>query len=122
MKSKLYCKILAIGIIVLFMGVSVSSGFAIDTNQPIRVNQSEECKECEKSDSEICELLFRLAKFANDRMVLFAFGIIPLFEEYKVIAYLLAVLGITLFIRYGVYFAFGYFLRCDWAQPFQPSL
>ena len=42
------CKILAVGIIVLFMGVSVSSGFALDTNQSIRVNQSEDCEECQE--------------------------------------------------------------------------
>jgi hypothetical protein len=30
LKNRLYCKILAVGIIVLFMGVSVSSGFAVN--------------------------------------------------------------------------------------------
>jgi hypothetical protein len=60
MKNKLYCKFLAVGIILLFIGVSVSSGFALDTNQSLRINQSEECNECEKTDSGICDFLFGL--------------------------------------------------------------
>ena len=35
MKSKLYCKILAVGIIVLFMGVSVSSAISVNNNEVI---------------------------------------------------------------------------------------
>jgi hypothetical protein len=57
LKNRLYCKILAVGIIVLFIGVSVSSGFAVDTNQSKTVSQNEECQECDKSESEICDLL-----------------------------------------------------------------
>jgi hypothetical protein len=57
MKSKLYCKILAVGIIVLLMGVSVSSGFTVNSNPSIKVNQRGKCSECNKiSDSDLIRL------------------------------------------------------------------
>ncbi len=44
MKSKLNCKILAIGIIVLFIGVGIHPAFAVDTRQSM-VNKANE-KDC----------------------------------------------------------------------------
>ena len=72
MKSKLYCKVLAVGIIVLFLGVSVSSGFAVDTNQSVRVNQGEKCIECRECDEisdvdlvRVERLLYRVEVYSN---------------------------------------------------------
>ena len=42
MKNSLYCKIFAIGIIIFFMGVSVSSGFAVNIDQSMINKESEE--------------------------------------------------------------------------------
>ncbi len=47
MSKNLYCKTLALGIIVLFIGVGIHPAFAVDTNQSM-VNKAseEECWEC----------------------------------------------------------------------------
>ena len=50
MKSKLFVKILAVRIIVLFMGVSITSAISIENNQSISFNQNEKCIECENYD------------------------------------------------------------------------
>jgi hypothetical protein len=50
MKSKLYCKILAIGIIILFIGVGIHPAFAVDTKQSMTIKASEEDCGCNEVD------------------------------------------------------------------------
>jgi hypothetical protein len=59
MNSKLYCKILAVGIIVLSVGVSVSSGFAVETKHSIVTEEVEEDCGCEDKthNSQLCDLI-----------------------------------------------------------------
>ncbi len=49
MQKKLYCKILAIGIIILFIGAGIHPAFAVE-NKPSMVNKAseEECWECKE--------------------------------------------------------------------------
>jgi hypothetical protein len=74
MQKRLYYKTLAIGIILLFLGVSVSSAISIDTKSTITNIQSEECKECNevsKSDLVIVErLLNRVEVYSKLLLVL----------------------------------------------------
>ncbi len=50
MKSKLYCKILAIGIIVLFVSIGINPAFAVDTKQSMVNEASEEDCGCNEVD------------------------------------------------------------------------
>jgi hypothetical protein len=57
MKNPLYCKILAVGIIVLFMGVSVTSAIRVENKTHIIDNQVEDDCSCnEVSDADIVKL------------------------------------------------------------------
>ncbi len=74
MKNKLLSKILAIGIIILFIGVGIHPAFAVDTKQSIRFNQSEKCRECsEISDADLVKvesLLNRVGVYSKLLLVL----------------------------------------------------
>jgi hypothetical protein len=69
MKNKLYCKILAVGIIVLFVGVSVSSAIRVDNKPLILENQNEKDCGCnEVSDSDLIReerLLYSVDSYIN---------------------------------------------------------
>ena len=68
MKNRLYCKIIAVGIIVLFMGVSVSSGFVIDNKSTVIDNLYEEncdCNEIIISNPMINKYLERIKFYIN---------------------------------------------------------
>ena len=51
MKHNLYCKILAVGIIVLFVGVGIHPAFAVDTRQSMVNKASEEDCGCNDVDN-----------------------------------------------------------------------
>jgi hypothetical protein len=74
MVERLYKKGLVVGIIILFICVGVQPAFAIDTNQSIDDNMSEDCKECnEVSDANLIKLeslLDRLEKRTKLLLVL----------------------------------------------------
>ena len=60
MNSKLYCKILAVLIIVLFIGAGIHSAFAVVSSHSIRVNQNEECSDCIKLNNSEYIKIYRL--------------------------------------------------------------
>ena len=67
MKSKLYCKILALSVILLSIGVSFSSAISVDTHSIIE--NEEECKECKDANSVFCDIVVLLYNIADEMFV-----------------------------------------------------
>ena len=96
--SKLNCKILATGIILLFIGLPFSSAISVDTTPCISKDESEECIECEEVKKaelvkvkqllsrveEYCKLLLVLSKYTpeiKDEMYDLSYRISKLTDE-----------------------------------------
>jgi hypothetical protein len=82
MKKGLYCKVFAVGIIVLFVGVSVSSAISVDTHSVIE--NEEECKECNEVDNADLIIVERLL----DRVEVYSKLLLVLSNHYPELIYL----------------------------------
>ena len=57
MKSKLYVKILALCVVLCFIGIGIQPAFAIDIKQSISKDETEECEDCkELSNAELVKV------------------------------------------------------------------
>ena len=114
MKSKLYCKILAVGIIVLFVGVSYTSSVRVENKTPIFNSQVEaECGCFENYDSLIFDILETLYLTFDIRANILN-KIYGAFEDISSIAYIIHLIGLSLFLRANIILDLAFELNCDW--------
>jgi hypothetical protein len=79
MNRRLLIKTLALSIVFLFIGVSLSSAISVDTKSPIFNNQSEECKDCNEvidADLILSKVIFKMVRTTVNRIE-FLFGNYP---------------------------------------------
>ena len=74
MNNRLYCKILALCVVLSFIGIGIQPAFGVDIRQSISNNQSEECRECrELSNAELIkvkQLINRVETYSKLLLVL----------------------------------------------------
>ena len=117
MKKGLYCKILAFGIIVMFIGVGTHPAFAVDTKQPIvNITNEEDCGCNAKSDSGICKILELIALSLDERMNLLIV-LSKVFEDIPTIIHFFDILGLSIFARFAFIVDLANELNCDWVGP-----
>lgn len=119
MKNHLYCKILAIGIIVLFMGVGIHPAISVDIRQQIKVierDESEDCNDCEKTESGICDSLWDII----DSIVSFQENLLIIEYKFSYNPILLKMLHIIEDMThiYGIFvYNLGGHYNCSWYEP-----
>ena len=115
MKNRLYCKILAVGIIILFLGVIVSSAISVGTKPNVLQYESDECSDCEKTESGICENI----EWIYDRLNQISDFFEIYMNEFPNKPIILIIFGAFLmtFLRLSDYvWVIGHFFDCDWAE------
>jgi hypothetical protein len=110
-------KSIVISIILLLFGVSVSSAVSVDTKSTISNNESDECRECEKSDSGICNLLELLFNTIIDRLDLVLDFYIKIGDN-PILEMILMMYIASYYTRFYIYYTIGIFLNCDWTGPY----
>jgi hypothetical protein len=107
-------KTLVIGIILLLAGVSVSSAISVDNKPVLSQDESEDCSECKKSESRICDLLHIWYQTIELRLEMFSelwssLGDYPLIQELLILYYY-----VFMDIRFTIPVVIAYVLECDW--------
>ena len=110
-------KTLVISIILLFVGVSVSSGISIDNKPNIsKVENEEDCGCKGKTDSTLCNILWKMIASLGFRInIIYVFY--DILGRNEILLALLQIYIKTLIIRMFGYIIIGEILRCDWPLP-----
>ena len=116
--KNIHNKSITICIILLLVGVSISSAISVN-NKPV-VSQDGECSECEKSNSDICDLLWDLFNFLFYR-IHFIGEIFNLFLDNELISGIGYLYSITADFRQLGYMFLGAIFGCDWLIPNYPA-
>ena len=110
-------KTLVIGIILLLVGVSVSSAISVDNKPSMsKVEIEEDCGCKDKTDITFCNILLKMIASLGLR-INFIYVFYDILERNEILFALSQIYIKTLIIRMYGYVIIGEILQCDWHMP-----
>ena len=110
-------QLICISIILLLLGVSVTSAISVENKTPI-IEDEDDCGCEDKSDSRICNILEILALSLDKRSQIMG-ELCEVFKDIPTLEDLFFFLGLTMVARYMYIVALANELNCDWVGPYR---